>query len=158
MHCKSCDTAKGPEDFYASNRTRCKECIKTSVRANRLEKIDHYRAFDRARASQAHRVAARASYRRTAAYAESHKAASVRWEAKHPERRKASTTVHNAIRDGKLTPWPVCAIPECSCKPEAHHPDYSRPLDVVWLCDGHHKKAHVLGRALAANRQMEKSA
>ena len=149
MHCKQCQMEKDATAFYASNKNRCKECIKASVRANRLDKIDYYRAFDRARSSQPHRVAARKEYQRTPAFAESHEAAVKRWEARHPERKKASTAVHNAIRDGKLIPWPVCAVPECCGKPQGHHPDYSRPLDVVWLCDAHHKAAHALIRQAA---------
>lgn len=149
MHCKTCNTTKETAAFYTSNRTRCKECIKASVTANRLEKIDYYRAFDNARANLPHRVAARKAYGRTSAYAESHTAAVKRWEAKHPERKSASTAVSNAIRDGKLIPWPICAVPECCGKPEGHHPDYSRPLDVVWLCDQHHKEAHALVKQAA---------
>ena len=149
MHCKQCQMEKDATAFYASNKTRCKECIRASVRANRLDKIDYYRAFDRARGSQPHRVAARKEYQRTPAFAESHEAAVKRWGARHPERKKASTAVHRAIRDGKLIPWPVCAIPDCCGKPHAHHPDYSRPLDVVWLCDKHHKEVHALARKAA---------
>lgn len=54
--------------------------------------------------------------------------------------RAAHKAVSNAIRDGKLTPLPcqVCGIQEV----EAHHPDYSRPLDVVWLCRHHHSQIH----------------
>lgn len=144
MLCKICNSIKDAADFYSSNQSRCKECIKKSVRANRASKIDHYRAFDRARASMPHRVAARKEYQQTDAFAKSHNAAVKRWEAKHPERKRASTTVGNAIRDGRLVPWPVCAIPECNCKPQAHHPDYDRPLDVVWLCQAHHKQAHAI--------------
>jgi hypothetical protein len=49
----------------------------------------------------------------------------------------------------------VCALPECESRPQAHHPDYSKPLDVVWLCDDHHKQAH----ALVANEpQLKESA
>ncbi len=28
-------------------------------------------------------------------------------------------------------------------KVEKHHPDYSRPLDVIWLCPKHHRRLHV---------------
>lgn len=149
MHCKQCNTAKTATDFYVSNPKRCKECIKASVRANRAGNLEHYRAFDKARASQPHRVAARKEYAKTPAYAESHEAAAKRWAERHPERRKASHMVGNAIRDGKLIPWPVCAVPDCFGKPQGHHPDYSRPLDVVWLCDKHHKEVHAMARQAA---------
>jgi len=113
--------------------------VKASVKANRLEKIEQYREFDRRRSSMPHRVAARKAYSTTRAYADSHRAAAIRWAEKHPERRRASVAVGNAVRDGRLKPTPCWA---CGEKAEAHHPDYSRPLDVVWLCDTHHKQAH----------------
>ncbi len=139
MHCKTCNTTKTKDDFYKSRKTSCKECVKASVKANRLEKIDHYRQFDRMRGSMPHRVAARQEYAKTAAYAESHKAAAIRWSEKHPERRRANIAVNNALRDGVLIRLP-CWV--CGEQAEAHHPDYSRPLDVVWLCQPHHKQAH----------------
>lgn len=131
-------------DFYKSNQTKCKECVKAAVSKHRQENLERVRAYDRMRGSMPHRVAARAQYRKTEAYAESHEAAALRWAAKHPERRKASHIVGNAVRDGKLIPWPVCAVPECSARPQGHHPDYGRPLDVVWLCRVHHRQAHAL--------------
>lgn len=33
----------------------------------------------------------------------------------------------------------------CRCgneKAQAHHPDYSKPLEVIWLCTTHHLEAH----------------
>ena len=43
------------------------------------------------------------------------------------------------LKSGSLVRLP-CLI--CGNESEAHHPDYSRPLDVVWLCSSHHKEAH----------------
>lgn len=43
----------------------------------------------------------------------------------------------------------------CGEKAIAHHPDYDRPLDVVWLCQPHHKQTHAL---VANDMNMEKSA
>jgi hypothetical protein len=179
MHCKQCQMDKDATAFYASNKTRCKECVKASVRANRLDKIDYYRQYDKARASMPQRVAARAEYARTPAGAAAHERArrryastdaakaakrayiqSERGKAKRaetmrrqaerfPERHHARTTLGNAVRDGRVIPWPVCAVPDCCGKPQGHHPDYSRPLDVVWLCDAHHKAAHAMVREAA---------
>ena len=45
------------------------------------------------------------------------------------------------LKRGKLTRQP-CA--ECgSEKSQMHHPDYSKPLDVVWLCRRHHSALHI---------------
>jgi|SRR6185369_3774876 len=149
MYCKHCAQDKPAEGFYKSSPTKCKECTKAAVKQHRQANLERVRSYDRMRSSQAHRIAARAEYAKTLAYSESHEAAAQRWAAKHPERRKASIAVGNAIRDGKLIPWPVCAVPECDSKPQGHHPDYTRPLDVVWLCPPHHKSAHALAEQQA---------
>jgi hypothetical protein len=128
MICKSCAADKPQDGFYLSNKTRCKECIKESVRANRLERIEHYRSYDALRASQPHRVALA-------------KRVNAEWKDAHPERRAANIAVGNAVRDGKLHKQP-CWV--CGLSAVAHHPDYDRPLDVVWLCQPHHKQAHAL--------------
>lgn len=57
----------------------------------------------------------------------------------YPEKCKARSVVSNAIRYGKLLKQP------CPCgelEVEAHHKDYSKPLDVQWLCDKHHMELH----------------
>jgi hypothetical protein len=143
MHCKSCGKDGGQDEFYVSNSTRCKGCIKASVTANRIANIEHYRSFDRLRGSLPHRVAARAEYRATDAYKASHTKALKKQIEAHPVKAKARYAVSNAIRDGRLMRLP-CMV--CGIKAEAHHPDYDRPLDVVWLCSSHHKQAHALTR------------
>lgn len=59
---------------------------------------------------------------------------------RYPEKTKARQMAANAIRDGKLErkPCEKCGNP----KSHAHHFDYSRPLDVVWLCSVHHGEVH----------------
>ena len=59
----------------------------------------------------------------------------------NPEKRKANLAVGNALRAGKLHKEP-CAI--CGkIKSQAHHEDYYKPLDVVWLCGRHHMELHL---------------
>lgn len=56
----------------------------------------------------------------------------------------AQSIVNHAKRDGKLIPLPceVCG----NVKSEAHHRDYSKPLEVQWLCRKHHVAADKIRR------------
>ena len=63
-------------------------------------------------------------------------------------RKKARIAVRCAIARGELIRPLQCSsdAPEHNGRIEAHHPDYSRPLDVVWLCSACHHKADRLRR------------
>lgn len=52
----------------------------------------------------------------------------------------AMAKVKYALRTGKLIRPSQCE--ECSkeCKPQAHHDDYNKPLEVRWLCQECHDK------------------
>lgn len=52
----------------------------------------------------------------------------------------AHTAVGNALRDGRIIKKECRKCGEL--KTEAHHPDYSKPLEVIWLCPKHHKQLH----------------
>lgn len=151
--CFKCGQVKPFTGFYRhagmadGHLGKCKECTKSDVGKHRELNLGRVRAYDRSRGSLPHRVAARAAYAATPAYAASHATATAKYDAEHPDRAKARNAVNNAIRDGRLVPWPVCAVPECCDKPHGHHPDYERPLDVVWLCPAHHKQAHAIAEA-----------
>jgi hypothetical protein len=63
-----------------------------------------------------------------------------RTKAKHPEREMARVLLHRALRKGWLTKQPCekCGDP----KGQAHHEDYSKPLEVHWMCHKCHGKEH----------------
>jgi len=62
--------------------------------------------------------------------------------AKYPERQKARKIVYFAIKAGKLLKPEICSI----CKSEkelfGHHTDYSKPLEVEWVCRDCHFSLH----------------
>lgn len=60
---------------------------------------------------------------------------------KNPEKHKAHLALHREIRNGniKRLPCGVCG----EIKTHGHHPDYNKPLDVIWLCSTHHKRLHL---------------
>jgi hypothetical protein len=67
------------------------------------------------------------------------------WWSRNKDRLKVKYAVRYAIKTGKLVRQPcvVCGNPES----HGHHEDYSKPLDVIWLCRTHHTEHHVANRA-----------
>jgi hypothetical protein len=134
--CFKCGQIKELNDFYAHRQmadgrlNKCKECTRSDVRKHRLEN-DSVREYDRRR------------------FAENHNGRKERmqqnvrnWNLENPDGYFAHNSVSNAIRDGKLIrkPCEVCG----SVRSHAHHDDYSKPLDVRWLCAVHHARHHAL--------------
>jgi len=61
---------------------------------------------------------------------------------KYPKRVMAQQILNRAIRKGILKRQPCV---ECGEKiVHGHHPSYSEPLNVKWLCPVHHKKYHLI--------------
>ena len=107
------------------------------------------RSVRRAECLECHRIDKRASKRR---HPENERARQKRWRENNPEKAKAyqyaywhdpanaeknhaRTRVKVAKRNGILVPVP------CKCgrlDVQAHHEDYSKPLEVIWLCPSCH--------------------
>lgn len=120
---------------------KCKTCNKRDVRENRAARADYYKAFDQGRANDEHRVQARADYQRTEAGKVSRRKAREKYYEKHPERKQIHQQVNNAVRDGRLVKTP-CSVCGSEYRIHGHHDDYSKPLDVLWLCPQHHQDRH----------------
>lgn len=128
--CFKCGCSKPLGEFYrhpmmADGRLgKCKDCTKRDVAANYRARREQYAEYERRRNQEPERRRMASEYlkRRPA-----HKVL-------------ANRMVSNAIRDGRLVrqPCEVCG----ESRSEAHHDDYSKPLDVRWLCREHHLAVH----------------
>ena len=130
--CRQCNRDLSINQFYThpmmadGHLNKCKDCVKRRVNKHRSLNVEEARAYDRAR----FRTEARRQY-----IYETTK----RLQEKYPDKYKARVAVGNALRDGRLVRQP------CWCgklKTEAHHTDYAKPLDVIWLCTEHHNATH----------------
>lgn len=68
-----------------------------------------------------------------------------RYRKNNPEKRAAHIAIKRLKRSRKLTALSciVCKkIHNKNSKAHAHHSDYRKPLDVMWLCPTHHKTWH----------------
>lgn len=62
---------------------------------------------------------------------------------KHKEKNAARNILNEAVRGGKLHKPLSCSVCNMSGKKiEGHHKDYSKPLEVVWLCTLCHNQEH----------------
>lgn len=59
----------------------------------------------------------------------------------HWEKSNCRQKVNYAIEHEKIRRQPCqkCGEPNA----DAHHEDYSKPLEIIWLCKRHHKEIHV---------------
>jgi hypothetical protein len=143
--CIHCGHEKDINDFYKhpamadGHLGRCKICQQENSKENYRKNIGHRIAYEAERAKRPGRKARAAQYLKRARM---EKTAQI----------KARQAVANAVRDNKLHKRPCkrCG----SEKAEAHHPDYSKPLEVEWLCRpchlvDHGKNSYELMRAQA---------
>ncbi len=126
--CFKCGQEKPITEFYKHPNMgdgylgKCKKCTRNDVQNNRNAKVEYYREYDRKRGSRMTNDDLR------------------RQRAKHPEWVVAHNAVSKAVRAGKLVKKP-CEVCGASFV-HAHHPDYSEPLEVIWLCPAHHRMIH----------------
>lgn len=149
--CSRCDTTR-TGDRFPKRGTVCKNCLAAECKARYWSDPEKYRA--RLRRAQAkykanNKVRSRKVYsdyyaRNKAVIRVRQKTirleASRRWKAKFPITSRVHSMVANALRNGTLVKEP-CRI--CGCEEaQAHHCDYGKPLEVMWLCRPHHDAWH----------------
>lgn len=76
---------------------------------------------------------------------EKERASNHRYRRRNRPRVRAHELVYEAIKRGELVRPTVCSGCGEGGRIEAHHDDYSKPLDVRWLCPRCHKARHAEG-------------
>ena len=129
--CSKCGIEKDASEFQ--KRMASKDFLTSSCKAC-LKDRDKKRDKDPAR------IKMKKAYMKTEKGKAAGKRATKKWLESNPTKRSAHIIVGNAIRDKKLIKEP-CEI--CGEKiVHAHHDDYSKPLEVRWLCSPCHNDWH----------------
>lgn len=132
--CFKCYQAKPLSDFYKhpqmadGHLNKCKECAKKDTKVDYHADREKHAAYERERELDPARKSKKLEYQK-------------RRRARSPEKDKARRDLGNAVRHGRITVQP-CGRCGSTVKVEAHHHDYSKPLDVHWLCRGCHLSTH----------------
>jgi hypothetical protein len=138
--CICCGEVKPLSEYYKHRMManghlgRCKACHRAAMRGLRASNPEKYRSYDRERSKLPSRKLAHS--KRIKARRARDKAST-----------KAYKMVSRGILSGKLQRPDHCQRCMVSCIPQAHHDDYGKPLDVMWLCPVCHAGRHLeLGR------------
>jgi len=120
--CKDCGEYKAETDFYGI-QGECKECTKIRVHSNYSNRREQYSKYehDRNKKRRVYMLKQQKKYRLN-----------------NPEKYHARNIVAHALRNGTLVKEPCmkCGNPKTQC----HHKDYSKPLEVDWLCFKCHRE------------------
>ena len=131
--CFKCQTVKPLEEFYKhqdmgdGHLNKCKECTKNDSNKHRSKNLEKIREYDRARGKIPERIKTNTEINRA-------------WRAEDRRRTAAHNAVARAIRNGSLFRLPCVRCAEK--KSLAHHEDYDKPLEIIWLCQPCHKQRH----------------
>lgn len=145
--CFKCDQKKPLSEFYRhagmsdGRLGKCKQCARADsvkYRDLNLEKVQHY---DRNRPNQKIRAKKHKKYAQTNRAKSIRKVASARWSRKNKVKRRAHLITKRAIDSWRLK-RKACALCGSKKNVHAHHPNYSDPLSVVWLCHQDHAMLH----------------
>jgi hypothetical protein len=137
--CTMCGEEKDLKEFYKQaegrngRRSKCKACISVKCR--------QYYLKNRERTAEVRR-----KYRQTVAGKNSLKRSFENNRDKNKLKHIARHAINDEIRIGRARrqPCDVCGNP----KSQAHHDNYSKPLDVRWLCNECHLNVHGKGIVL----------
>lgn len=135
MLCRICKTDFTPAAWNVSSRDyRCAPCKRDAQNAKNRQNAEVIRA----KALEAYK-------QRKGYFAEYQRKPEVK--AKRAARRKVATE----IEAGRMA-RSACEV--CGHHPaEAHHDDYTKPLEVRWLCRLHHEEHHLLNVAILRARE-----
>lgn len=127
MVCTVCKQEKGFE-FYKHRAHRngyaseCIPCSKVMHKKNRNQKLANLRVK---RWVKKHGYITQYKYRK-----------------EQPEKELARNRFLRAVKSGKIRRPELCSKCQLKTKVEGHHPDYSKPYDVIWVCRMCHAGIH----------------
>jgi hypothetical protein len=145
--CTQCEEVKPPEEFYAGD-CKCKVCRNREKYSQHIRRMRDPEWREKVLAQK--RAANQRRRQRGLCLTPEQKARKSQtgreWGKRNRLKRRAHRAVQTAVRNGTLVKQP-CEV--CGVLPsEGHHDDYTRPLDVRWLCTAHHAARHVEMRRL----------
>ena len=139
--CTKCKKEKELSAFYRDSRTKdglrcwCKACVR-KYNQSKVGKMVKRKSAAKYRLTPKGKEV-RKKYQQSEISKETQRKYDIKRRKDFPEKKKARDAATYAVKTGRLIKEP------CPCgelKVEGHHEDYSKPLEVDWLCTKCHRK------------------
>lgn len=152
--CIKCGNILDIEMFYKHKKmadghlNMCKECSKKATKRYASENKEYVMEYDRNRKNAKQRTEQTRKRMQLLKETDPEKYKRQVTDSKknYRKRNKEKWHAHEkllyAVCAGKIKNPNICERCKKECDTEAHHYDYSKPLDVIWLCDYCHKEVH----------------
>lgn len=146
--CTKCGEIKPLSEYHRHSSLKdgrfnsCKVCERAKARQWHAANPGRSRQWERENPESVARTRKRARAKR----ADAERLERQKYQERYPEKTKARRVFAKALQTGKLVKPASCE--DCGVRPEktidlhGHHHDYSKPLDVEWLCRACHGKRH----------------
>ena len=151
--CTECNEEKDLKEFYKHKSmldgylNKCKVCVKTRVNNHRVANIEKIMEYDRNRPNSRERV--KKNSERIERYKKEdpikYKKAQEqknKWAKENRNKNNAQQQARRAVFKGTIKRLYKCERCEETENLQGHHPDYSKPLEVLWLCPKCHGAEH----------------
>ena len=155
--CSTCKAVKSTDLFHKNKSApdgsayRCKTCVREynqtdKVKAQSAKRAAKYRRSEKGKAAE------RENYKNRIIKPEERlkrNRDSREYTAKNIHKKRAQRAVNRAILMGDLCRPTHCEACNSHCeKPQGHHDDYNKPLEVRWMCVSCHRLWHTDNQAI----------
>lgn len=134
MICVRCKVDKPTEDFYDYDRYKCRECRKN---------LDRERYPGRKKYLREYYVKWYAETENKNRHYQKSKNSAIEWRLNNKDKVRVVGILNRALKNRLIIKPDHCLSCGKRGEIEAHHPDYTKPLEVLWTCRSCHRLIHL---------------
>lgn len=142
MICKYCNKEKKESDFVLHNKSKCRKCLCEYQLVWLNKKPGRREACNKRRRNKQSKYYIKWYAKNGRVRTQKDIDAINRWAKNNQVKLGVSRKLRYAVETGKIKKPKVCSLCRRLTKIHGHHPDYNKPLAVVWCCASCHRKIH----------------
>ena len=145
--CRKCKQEKEDDQFYSYCLTRCKQCKVKYALKYQKDNPEKVKQYERKRTQT--KALYQSNYYKEWYAKHGRKRADnyldiiIFWRKNNPEKIKVMDKVYYLVKKGLINRPLECSICGRKARIYAHHEDYTKPFEIIWVCGSCHKNIHL---------------